>query len=440
LINKKLQKMSQSNRTGKNFTYYNTIKRNIISIHSIRRPHLFLCLFFFSLVIPPEAWFFIGDFLLSPYRIVLICALVPCVYKLFSRRPRRIIAPDIFILLHVFWVGLALYIWDGLSKSWETLGIYIIEVIGSYLLGRIYIRSAREFANSIHLLIIIVAIMLPFTIVEMLSGDHIIRDLFGKLFGEIPVKDLHPRLGLTRAYGPFQHPILYGVFCASLLGGAFYLLGRARLDMSNLFRSGLVAISAFTSLSTGAWVALVAQVVFITWDRLTRRLAHRWVLLSCAFAGLWIAVDLLSNRAPLQVFLSYLTLNPGTGYTRVLIWEYGSAEVMRHPLFGIGFDDWQRPSWLTGSVDNFWLAVAMRHGIPASILLGLAVVSVAVKMINISRLDAQSLHFRSAWLCTVIGLVIAGGTAHFWNAVFVFFCFMLGAGAWFAEHQERNTK
>jgi hypothetical protein len=66
-------------------------------------------------------------------------------------------------------------------------------------------------------------------------------------------------------------------------------------------------------------------------------------------------VDLLSNRTPFHVFVTYLTFSVETGYARIMIWNWGIAEVMRHPVFGIGLAEWERPLWKSGSMDNFWL-------------------------------------------------------------------------------------
>ena len=49
-------------------------------------------------------------------------------------------------------------------------------------------------------------------------------------------------------------------------------------------------------------------------------------------------------------------------------------EVGRHPVFGIGLNDWTRPWWRAkmASFDNFWLLQAMRFGLPTLIFLALA--------------------------------------------------------------------
>ena len=57
--------------------------------------------------------------------------------------------------------------------------------------------------------------------------------------------------------------------------------------------------------------------------------------------------------------------NPQTADGRLIILEYGSAEIARHPVFGIGLNEWVRPWYKKQSVDNFWLSHAMRFGLPS---------------------------------------------------------------------------
>ena len=116
------------------------------------------------------------------------------------------------------------------------------------------------------------------------------------------------------------------------------------------------------------------QTGLIGWEVLTRGIRARWRLLSLGCVLAYFSIDLLSNRTPFHVIVTYLTFNVQTGYNRILIWQYGSAEVLRHPIFGIGLGDWERPAWMSSSMDNFWLVIAVRYGLPAFILICRAVI------------------------------------------------------------------
>ena len=136
----------------------------------------------------------------------------------------------------------------------------------------------------------------------------------------------------------------------------------------------------FTSLSSGPLLSAVLQFGMISWGWITRN--AWWVLVGLVVLG-YVAIDLVSNRSPVQVLISYLTFNPANAYWRLHIWNFGSAEVLRHPLFGIGLSDWTRPGWMsTASVDNFWLNTAMRYGFPAFLLLA---AGIAANLVGILR-------------------------------------------------------
>ncbi|MCH7564219.1 MAG: hypothetical protein IH968_10395, partial [Gemmatimonadetes bacterium] len=63
------------------------------------------------------------------------------------------------------------------------------------------------------------------------------------------------------------------------------------------------------------------------------------------------------------------------GYYRIQIWTYGTASVERNPWFGIGDKAMGRAHWMVmETIDNHWLMLAVRYGLPTAILFGLGVV------------------------------------------------------------------
>lgn len=214
------------------------------------------------------------------------------------------------------------------------------------------------------------------------------------------------------------------------LSPAFYVIGRRWTGLRKYIGPGLASLGVFLSLSAGAFLALAVQITLAIWDRVTRGVSHRWYIFGGLLLG-WTLVSLLSNRTPIKVFLTYLTFNPGTAYNRLRVWEYGSAEAMRHPLLGIGFGDWERPAWmLSGSMDNFWLATTVRYGFPAFLSLAGVLLALYVSMALSHKVTGETRRCRAAWMAMVAGLTMAGCTVHFWNALFCLFCFLLGSGVW----------
>ena len=397
--------------------------------------HWCLIVFILSLLLPTETSFYVGSLRLTPYRLVLIIGFVPCIYLLVSGAVGRIRVPDYLMALHASWAIITFGLHHGLDVATEAGGIYMIETFGAYCIARILIRDATSFVFFARVLVTTVLFLMPLLVIESVTGQHFIKDLFSKISGQTFSSTLLPRFGFARAYGPFDHPILAGVFCASAIGLAWYAFqpkGDSRIG--RFLRTIGVVIATLSSVSSGAAAALNTQVICIVWDRATRGYRHRWKALGAGIIAAYMLIGALSNRTGLKVLLSYLTFSTATAYSRLLIWEYGSAEVVRHPLFGIGYNEWVRPTWMgSGSMDAFWLVVAVRHGLPAFLLLAGAVLYTVFAS---RRATGTNSMLQRGWVVSMAGLIVAACTVHFWNQSLVYFCFLSGAGVWMCNERE----
>ena len=114
---------------------------------------------------------------------------------------------------------------------------------------------------------------------------------------------------------------------------------------------------------------------------------------------------MVSNRAPLVVLISYITFSTSTAYNRILIWRYGTDDVMGSPLFGIGLNDWSRPIWMGSSVDNFWLLWAMRYGLVGFLLLAIPILLILYKVIRRDFSAEGGLdNCRKGYVFSIVGL------------------------------------
>lgn len=404
---------------------------------SNRRPRkgrmklVFVWLFLIGLILPIQL--FVGPLRLSPYRIVLLVALFPCLITLFSGRCGKIRLPDVLIFLYATWAAIALF-WAHRVDAVEPAGIHTVETLGSYFIARCYIRSAREFRKVVQILLIAIIVLIPVALFESLTDRNILLDALSTVFTVHARWDIEGRLGLQRAMAAFEHPILYGIFCASALGLVFYVLGHGRISPANCLRAGLVAIATFFSLSAGPLLALVSQFGLMGWDKLASRIPHRWAILCGLVLLAYVTVDLLSNRSPAEVFISYLTFTPRNSYNRILIWQYGTAEVLRHPVFGIGLNEWVRAPWMSTSMDNFWLAKAVRYGLPCFGFLAAALLTLCASVARMRVRDKEVKNCRLGWFVTIMGMVIAGGTVAYWNAIYCLFMFLIGSGVWMLDY------
>ena len=421
--------LTGSKRAG---TPMERLDRGLAAYEQAAKPTLVL-FFIVAAVLP--VFFFLGPLRLSFLRVLLLIMFLPLVFRWLSGKYGGIIFPDIALGVLVFWMFVSLTVNHGITRSFEFFAIQIVELLGSYLLARVYIRSKEAFLYFIKVLLWTILALLPFAIFESLTRTMLISQILDVIPGFSTHPNVHyePRLGLFRAQATFEHPILFGVFCSSGFALAWYGLRVAGFGNGRRMVWTVIAgMGAFFSVSSGAILSIMAQIGLMTWNVAAGFVKKRWRLLIIITAVCYIIIDLLSNRTPITVFISFATFNSGTAYWRVLIWEYGSAEVWRNPLFGIGLHDWIRPAWMqSSSVDNFWLVMAMRYGLPGFLAVAASFLTI---LLRVGRMDfshdADLAACQKAYMITVICLFGSICTVHVWGAAFVYTVFLVASGVW----------
>jgi hypothetical protein len=395
--------------------------------------------FFLAMLLPTAVSLNLGGLRLSVYRMVLIVMFIPMVVALVSGRAGRMQVFDMLVLAHCAWATMALIKWGGLAQGLESGGIYVVEFAGAYLLGRLYIRSYEDFEAAARAYVGLVVALLVFTIPEALTSIHILHDTLSGLAGGPMAPFIEQRMGLERTFGPFDHPMLYGVFSASAFSLAYFVVAERRLlHFRGMGQVAGVSLATFMSASGGPYVVLMMQGFLAAWERVLGKIRGRWAAFFSLLALIYIAIDLFSTKTPFHVFVNNFTFSKQSAYNRILIFEYGTAEVARHPLFGIGLGDWERPRWMSDSMDNFWLVVAVRYGLPALVFLLALLFGLVWVAARRTGLPPEWRRARHAWAFTLFGISVAAATVHLWNALFVLFMFLLGAGAWFVDAKPRD--
>lgn len=389
-------------------------------------------LFIIALIMP---WaIYVGSLRLSPYRIVLIIMIVPCVKRLIGGEAGPLKFPDIAIFLYCLWAAVCLGVVHGLSTAIQSGGILFVETIGGYVLARVYIRTAEDFYNLVSLMFKVVIFLLPFGIIEMVSGQKLLLQLFGIFLPTIDVAQGEPRWGLARVQGPFEHPILFGVCCGSVLALTYMVLGHGQSFGRKCFKTAMVAATAFLALSSGPLTALMAQILLLIWNGALSSMKARWKLLWLMIIGAQVTVYLYSGESVARFYISHAPLfDSWSAYYRLLIWEYGSATVLNHPLFGIGYNEYERPSWMVPSVDMFWLTHGIMFGLPGALFMSLTFISTTVLVGKKTLLGPKLNDYRTGYLIAMAGFFIVGWTVHFWNGTYSLFLFLLASGIWLAD-------
>lgn len=401
---------------------------------------LLVVLYLLAVMLP--IGFSAGPIYLTTTRLVLLISVVPLSVMLFLGRFDRVRTVDIFFLLFLMWTIFA-YGMHHPESVVEHMGANGLEFWGGYVLGRCLIRTRQQFIALCKLLFLLVALTLPLALFESQTGTPIVLELIRSLPGVRTLADVHHelRMGLERSQVVFVHPIIYGLFCSVAFSLTFVGMKGMMSNTRRWISAIIVGLCTFLSLSSGAILALVLQLFMIIWFTRFREHTWKWTYLLILFIMAYIAIDLMSNRTPIRVFMTYATFNPGTAYWRGLIFDWGIMNIIgsvennipASPWIGIGHNDWVRPQFMvTNSVDNFWLLVPMTYGIPAFVFLvigyGWTIFRVGYRDF---KGDTELENLRRAWVFTFVGLTFTLITVHIWATIYSFVFFLFGAGVWF---------
>lgn len=385
-----------------------------------------------ALFIP--ATFQLGPLAMTPLRLFLLCVTPVLFVQLLGKRFGVLRQSDFLIPLYLIWATLCLGV-NNPDQVVQNAGVTWIEFFGSYLMARAYIRDRQSFIGFCRYFTAIVALTLIPVLIEQATGRAILMMAVDAIPGLQSSGDgSNTRLGLERVQVAFPHPILYGLVCSIAIPLTLVSLKNELSPSGRLLRGAIVSICTFFSLSSGALLAMVLHFFLIGWSWLLKTIKARWKILLCLIITTYLAIDLLSNRTPIRVFLSYATFSTETAYTRLRIFDWGMVNVQDNPIFGIGLNDWVRPPNLGKSVDNFWLLTAMRYGVPGFIFLATSYLTllwqVGRKDFNS---DAQMMLYRRGWCFALAGLVFTLTTVHIWAGAYSLLAFLLAAGIWFLE-------
>ena len=393
---------------------------------------LVVWLYLLAVVIPVGVS--VGPLVMTGVRIVLIVMILPLLVQLFMGRFGKLFATDFLFIAHVVWTAVALAV-NNPSQVIQQTGSVGMEFLGGYVLGRAYIRTREDFATLSKVMILLVLMMVPLALIETITGRALLVELLQKVPGirTIGVSVQDRRFGLDRVQLGFAHPIHFGLFCSVTFSLCFVAMEGTFGTMRRWITGAIIAATGFLALSSGAILAIALQFALILWAMMFAKVEKRWWILFGLFVLAYVVIDLLSNRRPVDVFMTYATFSAQTAYWRAQIFEWGMKSVIANPFVGIGLNDWVRPWYMyTNSVDNFWLLMAMRYGIPGFVTVTLGYILVVYHVMRRDlRADPVLAVFRRAWVFTFLGLSFTLCTVHVWTSMYSFVFFMLGAGVWF---------
>jgi hypothetical protein len=399
-----------------------------------KMPGLFAAVFL-SLCVP--IFFSFAGLHLSFSRLLLMALFPYLFFKLYSGKCGGVRWVDLGMLLFV--VALALSIFVNNRSAFVTfVGSNAIIILGGYMAGRVFIRGPNGFVGFIKLFGAVLLFTLPFAIYESQTSIMVIPRLLDKLPFIISSQDNNylPRNGLFRVQVLFTHPIHYGLF-ASMCFSLIYVGLRSTVSKSvRLGWTLCVVICCFSSVSSGPFLAMMAQVALIFYAWVASGLRRKWQALITSFVVVYTILELLSSRSAFFAIAERLAFNSHTAYVRRILLDYGLAQVGRTPFLGVGYNKWDLPDYMSGSLDNYWLLTALVYGLPAFVFIFSAFL---YTIIQAGRRDftasAWVSDLRLAWSLVIASLILTLSTVAIWSDIATLVFLFLGSGAWMLDYK-----
>lgn len=395
-----------------------------------QRAGLAVPLLLVGIVLPSSLQVLIAGAKLTPTRISLMVLLLPAVVRLLQPGRRLLLSDGLAGTLALAMVGAAGYA-AGPQSAFSAVA-EALDFVGAYFVARAFVLEPPAVRQFIRLVKAFTAIAISVALVDVLTGHWIVREAMAALMPqpEAFVDDGTSsadgvRAGLRRAISTFDHPILYGVFCA--LAAAIVLFSTTSA-VKRLSWACLCLFGGLLSLSSAAVMGMALVMSSYAYDRMLYRWAWRWPLLWTGAGVFLVAVTALTNN-PLSWLLSHATLEPQTGFYRLMIWDAVSAQVWQSPLTGAGFVTFGY-YLLDRTVDSVWLVTSLHYGVPVTILLIVLNLSAVLPVPGLRPTEIQ----RGFTIACMVFL-FTGLTVHFWNYMWTFWGVCIGVRASLREWQ-----
>lgn len=399
-----------------------------------RGPVWIAAIILFTTLLPPEVRVTVAGIELFSYRLAFLL-LLPFIVRHAPANVRKPLPSDLLVLFSVVWMVAAMVANQGLASGIQRSLSVAMDLLLGYVVARVSIASI----NDLRRLFVIMApmylvaglLVMAESVTHRLIVQPVVRSFFPNIeaMGIVmtSLANYQARLGLFRGVGAFPHPILGGLYLASLLPLYFSSQLRGWPRKVGLLSGCL----AFFTVSSTAFMILALSIGLLFYDRITLMVQGiRWQgLLLMLGLGL-LAYQLFSAHGLIGLTVK-LAVDGNTAYYRSLTWQFAGAAVAAHPVFGLGDGHFARPVWMVSdTIDNYWLLLAVRYGyaVPAAQLL--ATTTVMFQLGQGSRaVDRTDAYFLRG-ICMTIGVVTLGGFfVALFSGVQIWFAVLLGCGA-----------
>jgi O-antigen ligase/polysaccharide polymerase Wzy-like membrane protein len=389
-----------------------------------------------STFLPEELSFYLSGLRLTLTRLILII-ITPLLIVRFSQKViagrYRLVVSDILVIFAGFWMIYALANVIGLPDSLNHAGPSALEFCIGYMTTRFSLREHGQALSFANLVCCVIAVSALLALADPFAGHYFTHDVASLLTGyrraiTMGLDDMY-RMGLFRAEGPLEHPILFGLTCAVGLLIAVGTPIRAR--RLTIIACGLGLLIAVSSAPIqGAIMGLV----LLAYGRVSANVPGRWLLLVFIAALGGLGVYFASN-SPFGIIFRHLMLDPESGYYRFYTWQMVTSALAQSPWFGLGWGPFETEFDITPSVDSLWLMSALTFGIPGAALVGLSMIGAASRKTSgpTARLTMEESKLGTALGVVIFILIFLAFTVHYWGTTWVLAGLLTGVRAHLGE-------
>ena len=373
-----------------------------------------------------------GKYIIAIFFLPAILAFI----KFLIQGKRRVTACDVFVWVAAIWM-LAVKI--GTDALFGTASD-AFAFVGTYMLARSFIYDEPSLKEFMRALKFVAVALIALSVLDTLTGTFFIKEIITKFIPDsraVRTENLQIHrsiLGITvlRAASTFGHPILFGTFC-SIAGVLFYASERAG---KRIFYCACCLIGCVLSVSSGPLLGLSLGISLVTYNQLLRAYPPRWKILWLVLIAFLCVVFSISNNPVTWVFRN-LTVDPVTGYFRLLIWDHAASYIALSPIIGGDPLSWATDEILGDTIDSVWLVLSLLYGLPMVAFLLLASLSacgVFGRKFNSRLIKYDILQIRTAFSVVLFLYAILGLSVHFWGSIWMLWGLCIGIRASLEEY------
>jgi hypothetical protein len=347
---------------------------------------------------------------------------------------------DLLIFAFAAQIGYSEYANAGYKEAQNLLFDMIAAGVLPYMLARGFLVSAGDRVRFVKRIVVYLAILAVLFTFEFRFGLNPFRLVFDRFFpgqGDGWVTTF--RYGLARTAGPFGHAILAGiVFLIGLhlqrwLENSGHWERRfARFHLAGLTKARTLTVLLFIGIAMtmvrGPQIgAVLAAAVCAIGSGPNPRKRARWVLLAILAVGIPAAI-VGYKYASVGREAATDASQESAAYRKELMDKYVDIAKERS-LLGWGRNGWPKVQGMP-SIDNYYLLLSLMHGVTATALLALLILTLITKLLRNGMRAGQlkpvgsSLSFRLAGIYA--GLAFAILTVYMGDSVIPIFFTLTG--------------